>query len=200
MKRLIVFGPSSSYGIGLDNKDTEVFGAILSQKLNRKFVNNSIPGASNKLICHSIVSFDYQEGDLVIILWAFNDRYTILKSETEFINIMPSYTNEKSVNYYKNIHEDYDHTFMSKVYVNYGINYLVNKNIKNFSLFHGKTQKETLDNETHLIPLYYTDFDKGYPRASDGVHLGIEGNKNLGNTLYKYITKLSEINTDTEFI
>lgn len=189
MKRLIVFGPSSSYGIGLTNKDEQVFGGVLSQKLNRKFINKSIPGASNKLICFNVLNFDYQKDDIVLILWAFNDRYSIIKSNTDFINIMPSDDNEKSLNYYKFIHEDFDHTFMSNVYINHSINYLNNKKIKVFSFFHGKHQKEVLDTKESLIPIYYSDIEKKYDRALDGIHLGVEGNKVLGETLFRYLNQ-----------
>ena len=192
MKRLIVFGPSSSYGMGLEDPKNEVWGGVLSNKLNRNFINNSVPAASNKLISYKITSFDYQPDDIVFIMWSFPDRYTILKSDKKFINLMATSEEDDIILYYKNFHEDFDHEFMSKVYINYSLDYLRKKNIKVFSLFHAEFLNKSLDEVDTLIPIYYDRFDNGYSRSSDGVHLGIEGNRDFGNTLYRYVTNISE--------
>jgi len=189
MKRLLVFGPSSSYGIGLNNPDEEVWGSVLSKKLNRNFINNSIPGASDKLISYKIINYEYQKDDIVLIMWAFPDRYTIIKSENTFENLMPSSNDDKSIFYYTKIHEDIDHEFMSRVYINYALNFLKNKKIKVYSLFHGEFLNKSLDSNETLAPIYYDKYDIGYPRANDGVHVGVEGNYDFAVSLYKFINK-----------
>jgi lysophospholipase L1-like esterase len=189
MKRLIVFGPSSSYGIGLENRDEEVWGAILSKKLGRKFINESVPGASNKLIAYKSLNFNFKKDDLVLILWSFPDRYTVLKSEKEFINFMPSNKDENNISYYKNIHEDYDHVFMSKIFIDYTISKLNKNGIYPYSLFEGRSNSQLLIQKQTLIPIYSGDYDKGYPRAKDGIHIGIEGQIDFAEMLYKFFKK-----------
>jgi hypothetical protein len=189
MKRLIVFGPSSSYGIGLNDVNNEVWGGVLSKKLNRYFINNSIPGASDKLISYKITHFEYQPDDIVMIMWAFPDRYSIIKSENTFENLMPSSNDDKSIFYYTKIHEDFDHKFMSRVYMNYALNFLKNKKIKAHSLFHGEFLNKSLDTNETLIPIYYDKYDIGYPRASDDIHVGTEGNEKFALALHRYLSK-----------
>lgn len=187
--RLIIFGPSASFGTGLENPEKEVWGRILADNLSRDFINNSIPGASNKLICYKATTFRYLPEDLVIISWAFHDRYTVLKSDVDYRNFMPSDLDTEGETYYKFFHEDFDHLFLSKVFINYTLSYLTKKGIEVYSLFDGKLAIGLLDDKSSLLPIDYAEYNNGYPRASDGIHVGVEGHRDLGNTLYKFFKK-----------
>lgn len=188
-KRLVVFGPSSSYGMGLDSPDEEAWGGVLASLLKRKLVNNSIPGASNKLIAYKATTYTYQPDDIVIIAWAYVDRYSVIQSDTEYINFMPSDTNEESLNYYKYVHNDFDHIFMSRVYINYTINYLSWNGVDVKSLFNSKPDYDLQVNQYLSIPIIVGKYFVEYPLAKDGMHVGKLGHKALGEVLFKFYHK-----------
>lgn len=79
--RLITFGCSYTYGIGLpDIKQYIITGhpmgpsklgwpKLLSKKLNCKLVNVSYTGSSNTEILYNILTFKFQPNDIVVIMW-----------------------------------------------------------------------------------------------------------------------------------
>ena len=86
-KRLILFGDSYTYGhslpdcfippVGPGLKPSKLgYGNRLADKLNIPTVlNYAMPGASNKLIQHRIISFNnFTEDDLVIVQFSFKER------------------------------------------------------------------------------------------------------------------------------
>jgi len=188
-QRLIVFGPSASYGLGLDNPDKEVWGRILSNNLNKEFINKSIPGASNKLISFKVTTYNFLPNDLVIISWAYPDRYTVIDSDKSYRNFMPSDIDERATAYYYHIHNEFDHLFMSTVYINYTINFLKKQNIEVYSLFDGVHWAKIFNAEESVIPIDYANYSTKYPRASDGVHVGKQGHRALGEALTKVFKK-----------
>lgn len=188
-QRLIVFGPSSSFGIGLKDPDKDVWGRILSDNLSKEFINESIPGASNKLISYKVTAFNFLPDDLVIISWAYPDRYTVIDSNSSYRNFMPSDTDERSTAYYYHIHNEFDHLFMSTVYINYTIMFLKKQNIEVYSLFDGLNWAKIFNVEESVLPIDYADYSTKYPRASDGVHVGEQGHRELGEVLTKVFKK-----------
>lgn len=188
-QRLIVFGPSSSLGLGLENPEKEVWGRILSGNLKREFVNNSIAGASNKLICYNTTTFNFLPTDLVILAWAFVDRYSVIESDKGYINFMPSDTDERSLSYYRFVHNDFDHIFMSKVYINYTIDFLRKKKIEFYSLFNHKADSDLTYDSKNKIPFVSGDYFINYPLSQDGIHVGAEGHKALGEELTRFFKR-----------
>jgi hypothetical protein len=79
--RLITFGCSYTYGIGLpDIKTTFITGkprapskigwaALLAQKLGVELVNVSYPGSSNIEILYNILTFEFKKDDVVVVMW-----------------------------------------------------------------------------------------------------------------------------------
>jgi hypothetical protein len=121
MKRLIAAGCSLTYGHGLPDCVSKqnikhpgpypsklAWPSLVAKKLNRNCVNLSCPGASNKQIWHSLLNFDYQPDDIVIVYWSYIHRYCSLKS-ANIVNVMGIGAPDKESRfYYKNIFTEYD--------------------------------------------------------------------------------------------
>jgi hypothetical protein len=123
MKRLIASGCSLTYGHGLPDcvskqnikhagkKPSELaWPSLVAEKLNRNCVNLSRPGASNKQIWHSLLNFDYQPDDIVIVYWSFIHRYCSLISSdaVNHVYLDINAPHKESKIYYKKIFTEYD--------------------------------------------------------------------------------------------
>lgn len=88
MARLITFGCSFAYGLGLpdtiDQKKPPYiytkpsnysWAKLLGDMLGRETINKGIPGAGNKEILQNIIATKYEPDDLVIVAWSNFDRY-----------------------------------------------------------------------------------------------------------------------------
>tara|TARA_B100000686_G_scaffold34101_1_gene35666 strand:+ start:401 stop:1135 length:735 start_codon:yes stop_codon:yes gene_type:complete len=109
MTRLITFGDSNTYGIGLpdvwDGPEGGEYGEscrwqragglkltgmfppsqfawpqVLANKLKIDCINKGIPGSSNKEIWWGIINFKFEPTDIVIVAWSFFDRSYLLGS------------------------------------------------------------------------------------------------------------------------
>lgn len=81
MSRLITFGCSYTYGIGLQDcsegsPTPSLLGwpALTSSLLDYELVNVSASGASNFEILHNILNFDFKNDDIVVIMWTHYTR------------------------------------------------------------------------------------------------------------------------------
>ena len=193
MARLVTFGCSLTYGTGLPTPNEQVWGSLLSKKLGCEFINKGIPGAGNKEIVHSLVNFEFRPDDVVYILWTFVDRYCVLRDKDKTFQFIPGSTLPRSTTYYKYLHEDYDHNFLSKVFIEYGINLLRKKNIKVYSLFNTDQDPLGLDINSTLLPVYYCSFSNVHPKGIDNVHMGIQGNIEYADALYRTLIPKSVI-------
>jgi len=182
-----------AYGSGLPSPNEQVWGSLLSNYFKRDFVNQGTPAASNKHIVHSISNFDFQPDDLVFILWTFFDRYGVMTDKENSIHFLPLSSLLESTKYYKHIHYDYDHLFLSKVFIEYGINLLVNNNIKTHSLFLNHRNARNMDTKSTLIPIDYNSFYLTYPKGNDNLHMGVQGNKVYAETIYNVLMQNTTI-------
>lgn len=179
MKRLITFGCSNTYGQALVNREQNVWGARVSQALDRKHINMGKPGASNKYIAYNIIDFDYRSDDLVFILWTFPERYTKLESKDKVYNFLPNYTNgqddEPNEAYYAFIFSYFDCDFNNRAFMNYSLYFLKSKGIKFVNLFIKEEFHKYLDFQESIVKQDFKYFYHRYPKATDNLHLGEEG-------------------------
>jgi hypothetical protein len=140
--RIVAFGCSFTYGHGLpDCYDVTInrsgFSAsklawpqILANEMNADCINMSQPGASNKEILHTLLNFNFDASDVVIIMWSFIDRWCILKDYTLFDRLAID-GNVDAVMQYDKIFtvDDLQLDFIYRA--NFAKFYLDNKNLKN---------------------------------------------------------------------
>lgn len=189
MARVITFGCSNTFGEGLDNPKEQAWGFYVGKQLNRKFINQGALGASNKLICHKVYSFDFYQDDIVIILWTFIERSCVLFNRERHLDFIPQGNNEVCIQYYKDYFSEYDSQFTSFVFMNRTIDYLTQKGIKVYFIFNNINYISHIENKTGYLPILFSDYYDEYPRAKDGLHMGAEGNKVFANNVYKFIAE-----------
>ncbi len=199
--RLVTFGCSNTYGQGLEDcywEDNESFKygpsqyawpQLVANRLGIECCNESIPGASNKLIMHQIISFPLLPTDTVVVMWSFQDRFHIITddiSKNVFYHkpITPWHKDKASKNYYKLIYNEYDHNLMTDHYINYVGLYLEKNNITNL-------QATCSHNLTHplVFDIQHRTLLDEYPKALDNMHIGPEAHKEVANRIYERITQ-----------
>lgn len=192
MDRLIVFGCSLAYGVGLPDcwpprmPSKLNWCQLVADAMQKQLINMSVPGSSNKRICHEINRFKFRPTDTVIISWSYPNRSSIIKSNKNIINLHHNSPNTESDIYYKYIYSKYDSDLASKLYVDYSNRILKDQNLKVYNLIVEKHYKNILT-DTVSVPLHICSYERSYPKGLDNAHIGLEGNRAFAIDLLDYI-------------
>jgi len=131
MSRLVVFGCSNSYGVGLEDPLNQNYGYHLGKLTKKECINKAIGGSSNTRIAYEVLNFDFQPGDIAILGWTYVCREMLAK-ESGVINF-GAWINIKEepsrawLEYFSDEHDLAIKSFMHMHHVNI---YLNQKNIK----------------------------------------------------------------------
>lgn len=208
MKRLIAFGDSMTYGVGLGDcwPDTSkpsqhCWPEIISATLNRKCINKSVPGASNKRIWFSINRFKFRPDDLVLILWTYPDRTALIKHPFSITNLLPSQVGNSqgeveimARSYYENLYSFYDSDTMTKLFIRDATQQLKNLNI-NFYQMIAESRDKSMFEDIKYVPLFIGNYERNYAKALDGDHAGPSGHLAFAKDLMDYMGVESELKT-----
>lgn len=204
MSRLIVFGCSHTFGYGLDDclNDTSKpsnlgWSNIIAKQLNRQLVNKSYPGASNKFIWHQIKNTKFRKDDVVIILWSYMTRNTVLLGPNKVLHLMNTQTEQVPAAdaYFRYLHSRYDAKQMTKLFINDASSYLKEQSVQYYQMICNQYDKGVFGNNQHL-DIYLDNYRTVYPKASDNVHMGIDGNIKFASdiiTLMGYESTLPDV-------
>ena len=205
MARLITFGCSCAFGQGLaDCLNTDFLDihssspsqlgwpSQVGQKLGVPVINKSWPAASNMEILYNILEFDYQEGDIVVIMWSNYLRDVYFTSLFKF----PFFRRRLGVwkktalarKWIDNMSEQ-DYIKKSWIYIHHAGLHLKNKNIK---YIHYPAYPKELDK--HKLPFldienYYSDGAVYNDIALDGSHPGPESHKLMAERIFNIINE-----------
>jgi hypothetical protein len=145
--RLIAFGCSNTYGHGLVDcfippgaagpiPSKFAWPQLVANELNMDCINMALPGSSNKEILNTLLNFKFDVTDVVIVMWAYIERWCILNDDTSVSRIAWS---DMRKNY--DLTMQYDKIFTLEdlqidfIYrANFAKMYLDNKNLKNYHL------------------------------------------------------------------
>lgn len=191
MSRLLLFGCSFTRGQGLpdydpdykgDNCSKYVWGGLLGKKWGMETINNAQEGSSIKYSIWKIFNQQYQEGDTVICLLPFNDRYCVLRGiEDDVYNwhhmSAHNIENGEEKYYYKYIHEDWDHWVMNSMMIKGAQAYLDNIGVKHYWLTTGDVERDTYRKYgvENILNTYMGSFHGIDP--TECKHMGIESNR-----------------------
>ena len=206
--RLVTFGCSNTYGQGLEDcywdgikqqyPEPSIYAwpQLVAHRLGIECCNESVPGASNKLIMHQVISFPLLPTDTVVIMWSFPDRYCLLKNDTldyrrwdddqNFKHKMIAQweRNPRSKNYYKFIYDEDDHRIMTNHYISYTRLYLEKHNVPNL---HTTCSPDI--NHPLVFDIQHNTLLDVYPKALDNMHIGPEAHKEAANRIYTRMTQ-----------
>jgi len=171
MARLLTFGCSFVYGLGLPDTDGQgpsdlSWPSILAKKLKRECVNLSFPGVGNLEILMKVLSTTYEPDDLVVVSFSYFDRY----AEYEFT--------DKNGNAKKITKETLEHKrivldeiFHLKNENNYWYNWLT---IQHCQLFLQSNQISNISYYGGLLPDYPVRPNMlSIPNFTDTIHMDI---------------------------
>jgi hypothetical protein len=199
--RLIALGCSHTYGHGLPDCfiPPDAAGVIASKlawpnhlaKLMNidSVINLGWPGCSNKYILHSALNFEFNQNDLVVALWTFNDRTGIFQNSTEYDQIAWWDYTKYSRKYMKNYYNQYDSDFQNTVYINYFYLYAKQKGLNYYysCLERNSTVYKNMFLDDKFVDLDFQKHRKKYKTALDGSHMGVEGHLNWAKEWCQFI-------------
>lgn len=213
--RLIAFGCSNTFGHGLNDcvrkvdhgpgphPSNDAWPAILARKMNIDvIINKAIPGASNKLICKTILDFEFREKDLTVIGWTYPQRSTIFTDKGDIINLCLSKTKRTIDKVYRThlVHER-NFAFDSFLQIGMAVNHLNQLGIRNSSIIANDSldicrftaeffdQPVTIPN---ILDIDYRNILDRFGRAKDRFHPSEESHKKIAEEIYNKIGNVND--------
>lgn len=201
MSRLISFGCSLTYGLGLPDcfippdlpglfPSKYAWPALVANSLGLENINNGRPGASNKRILMEVLSFPFKQTDTVSILWSFYNRSLIFSDENKIIDILPNFPNQFLPHlpdeYYK-IHSDYDLFIQSIHSISHANLFLEQKHIPVYNFYFDATLHSQLSKHPSNLILTFLRREMKIDIALDNMHPGVKSQElvaeNILNTI-----------------
>lgn len=176
--------------------------AVLGRKLACKVINRGVGGSCNKQITYSIMKVNFRPDDVVMILWTYPLRHSLLVSPrpSGWDGMMHGATWEEHRPYQEPIDEYYkrivnnpcDSHFLTGIYINQAHLYLNSLGIENYHYQAKNDQREFFPwvvpevNQGLLGPDYAKQ--QGVPDneiyALDGKHMGTWAHEELAQRMF----------------
>ena len=232
--RLVTFGCSITHGQGL--KDTwpltdhfpgddhwlyhkfpkpsvYAWPQVLADKIDCVVDNLGDPGASPKQIAHTVLQYNFEPNDIVIVMWSYPTRTCIisdfdknaqrnigdnklLQMGTWYLRIDKKITNKhylervaKSKIYYENIYDDTDANISFAKDILFTYQYLNSLNVKNYHIvpkdeYRFKYKWYNIDK---LLSFNVQDIRMQYPKALDNQHPDEQAQQAIAEAIYNEI-------------
>lgn len=199
MSRLIAFGCSNTYGQGLHDcyikggpgphPSKYAWPAQLADMLDLECVNNGIPGASNRLIWHNAINFNYKPDDIVVINWSLMHRSAVIYKDNSYLNLGLWNIIEKKIGepwkkFITAINDDHDRLLENCVYIDHANLLLKNKVNKLCNVIFNAQEFEHLPDWCSFeFDVAAGSFNQNFPLALDNAHTGPRGHKELAKAI-----------------
>jgi hypothetical protein len=196
MGRLVTFGCSYTYGIGLEDiygskKVTEpsklAWPTLLGQLLDKTTINESAPGSGNFEIFDKIIRYNFQPDDLVIIMWSHFIRlghYKILEK---------NYKGQRKGSMMQAKHTailmEFDNAYKNYQIFHHANLYLESKKIDNYSFIAFFRDRDSFPCPSffEFSKMLTIQEDYHIDMALDREHFGHKSHEKLANILYNKI-------------
>ena len=166
--------------------------SVLQDMLKVEVINTAIPGMSDKFILQRILDFEFQQDDIICILWPPFDRFCFF-NEDETVHLGAFWTDrdKKSKMFFKHFHSEHDsmlNFFRTTDYVDLYLNKL-NKNIKHHQMLFSKTYFPLQPKwcTTQFMEVDLLTIRDRHPLAEDQIHPGVEAHVEIANFFYTSI-------------
>lgn len=202
--RLVAFGCSHSYGMGLAdcyNRITKFAGdqpsrlawpQLLADHMNIECVNLSRPGNSCKGIWNDVISADLTSTDLVVIMWTHASRWCIFK-DGDIEDIAYYMDSPKSNNYFKSFYDPHDANMDLNLRLSHVSMHLDSKHVKNYHTIYKLSDYKPLDFNRACVLDRIPCLNKlklSHPRGSDNKHPGELAHAEFAKNLHAAIQEL----------
>lgn len=196
MSRLIAFGCSYTYGVGLEDcyiapkvsgpyPSKFAFPNLVAQELNLECHNMAVGGYSNLAILDSILNYNFLPNDIVLVLWTFKNRDMVYKKPDE-VEHKGRWIKEWMVQ-----QNTYDLIIKGFLHIHHAYLFLKNKNI-NFYFLDADwyVKKDMFPNwmsDVQFLPFDFQRFEFIPPIGLDNLHPGHNFHKVLAEFVVKNI-------------
>jgi len=207
MKRLVAFGCSNTYGVGLrdcwkatgaplaragDLPSQYAWPKILADLLERICCNNSISSASNLEILQTILSYKFVSDDIVVVLWTFSDRDMVFVPGELPIRLH-AYSDPSLLKPWAEVHNTYDLKMRTWLQIHHAYHYIKNIGVK-FYFLETKSPPDSFTPPNWLRDIEFLDIDTQkirniYPLAQDNLHPGEECHAEYARLIWNQIGK-----------
>lgn len=210
MKRLVTFGCSFTYGMGLEDcyipddpwhictgrpgpePSMYAWPQLTANALKMDCVNLGQAGISNKTIAHKILTTEFKKSDTVAIMWTFFSRTSVIReSGIEEISVWRDERTSRV--YYKVLHTDENSIFDNYEHINFCNFYLKDKVAKIVNVLAMKSITDLRESDfaaphwnTVNLDLVMDEYHK-FPLSQDGIHPGAEAHQAFSQRLLKNI-------------
>jgi hypothetical protein len=200
MSKIIAFGCSFTYGHGLsdcwkgnsragDFASKKSWPSLLANFLNKECVNLSYPGCSNIGILNSVLSYKFEENDIVVILWTYTDRDLVFQLDESPIRILVG-VDSNLIRPWSEVHNTYDLEIRSWFNIHHVYHYLKNINVKFYFLrINLKNNIPDWAKQIHFLNADIQLLKKIYPPALDGEHPGEMCHQEYAHLVWNEIIK-----------
>lgn len=222
--RIICFGCSLTYGEGITEFDyyphLKPSNYSWPSILERDFLNNSTevineswPGASNKVILYKLMNFDFKDGDIACIQYTYPGRDSLFfneikqKSDQNYFHVInPSAAitpTSLSIKYYE-IYDNYNLLINDLIYINSAYEFLQNNKLKSICKFASKVKVQMGFKDCKFKTNYQYDLDDNEETffnisnrvkienrfGHDEQHFSIDVNRLIAEEYYRTITNM----------
>lgn len=200
MPRLITFGDSFTFGHHLPDPNTQSWPAILADLLDRELVNVADPGASNIEILTAILTFDFEQSDLVVVGWTFIERDMIFRKKSLLNKLfnrqehtrVQVWSDNPETKLWIELHPEFDQAVRSGLHMHHAELYLQSLNLEQYHIY---TQPPNTFRYRNSFPVFFKDMINLLDRkifsrvdlALDNSHPGVKSHQNTANNIYKAI-------------
>jgi len=204
MQRLIAFGCSNTFGHGLpdcftpetngpgEEPSKNAWPALLANRFKTTCINKGICGGSNVQILNSILNSSYQQDDVVIVMWADEDRDTVFTSPTDYVQLGHWITDITKRDAYLELNDPYNSIVMSWMYVHHAYLFLKHVGIKFYFLdasqnVHFYLNKPRYASYVEFLKSHFRATAMPFPKALDNLHAGQAAHIEFARILFEEI-------------
>jgi hypothetical protein len=191
----VFLGCSFTAGVGLTDSSTH-YATMIAQHFDKKLLNLGAPGGSNSLIFDRFTQLDFYPGQIVVVQFTDLARIHYCNDDKKLLPLLFS-TSQIEKNLHKSLLEVYHKDFLFYellVKIRAMVAIAKQKRIKMVFWLSDYKNKNLYSN---LDQTYFYNMKQFVPAswienylvdvAEDGLHPGIESNKNIATTLITYI-------------
>ena len=196
MSRLITFGCSITYGLGLPDciesnagwaKPSEfAWPNVLANKLKYKLENQSFPGSSNLEILYKILGFKFEPTDTVAVMWTYPNRDMYFHNFGKPYRRLGVWMKDAFAKKWIALLDEHDYTQRTWIYIHHADLYFKSLGVKyiHCPADRYKNKPEHLNIEN----LYLKNMIK-VDRAADDAHPGMQSHFQAAERIFNYINE-----------
>ena len=194
MSRLIAFGCSYTWGVGLPGDglfpSNVSWPALVAKELNLKLINKGEPAASNTEILYEVLNFDYKTTDTIVIMWTHTYRDLIFsKWGARFKSLRKRFSASKKDRSWQKLMNATDYNTKSWMCIHHADLFLKSKNLK---YLHYPFSIHELSKYT-IKKLEISNFCRDgmflLDKGTDNLHPGIQSHKATSENIVKVLNE-----------